>query len=264
MGKPKSEYSIQTVSNALRLFEAFYEEDELGVSELARRLELHKNNVFRLLATLEQGGYIEQSDENDLYRLGSRCLELGRAFTRGHSLLRCARPILEELCENSGESVHLGVLQDFEVVHLDGEQPSQLVVTASRIGRRLPVHSTALGKVLLGCSEESVREQFDRKFVSDSELPRSSASTIVDGHKLFEHLRTVAVQGYAIDIEECAEGLCCAAAPVHDARGRVIAALSVSGPAYRLSEEDILREIVPLVSAAADRLSQELGHSSSS
>jgi len=71
MGKPKSEYSIQTVSNALRLFEAFYEEDELGVSELARRLELHKNNVFRLLATLEQGGYIEQSDENDLYRLGS-------------------------------------------------------------------------------------------------------------------------------------------------------------------------------------------------
>ena len=95
MSKPKSEYSIQTVSNALRVLEVFYEEHEIGVSELSRLLNLHKNNVFRLLATLEESGYIEQSEQSERYRLGVRCLELGRAYLRANSLLHCARPILE-------------------------------------------------------------------------------------------------------------------------------------------------------------------------
>ena len=95
--KPKSDYSIQTVSNALRMLESFYKSDELGVSELSRRLRLHKNNVFRLLATLEEHGYIEQSLETERYRLGTRCLELSQSFARGNALLQRAHPILNEL-----------------------------------------------------------------------------------------------------------------------------------------------------------------------
>ena len=101
--KPKSDYSIQTVSNALRMLESFYRTDELGVSELVRRLRLHKNSVFRLLATREEHGYIEQSPETERYRLGTRCLELGQGFSRGHALLRRARPVLEELALKAGE-----------------------------------------------------------------------------------------------------------------------------------------------------------------
>ena len=125
MPKPKSDYSIQTVTNALRLLESFFDDDELGVSELSRRLGLHKNNVFRLLATLEQSGYIEQSSRSERYRLGAGCLELGCAFSRSHGLLDCARPLLEDLSQQLQEAAHLAVLRDFEVVHLVGIQPSR-------------------------------------------------------------------------------------------------------------------------------------------
>ena len=111
--KPKSDYVIQTVVNALRLLEEFHSEDELGVTELSRRLKLHKNNVFRLLATLEQRDYIEQSPANERYRIGARCLELGEAFCRSHSLLERARPTLRDLARTAGETAHLALMARF-------------------------------------------------------------------------------------------------------------------------------------------------------
>ncbi len=259
MTKSKSDYSIQTVRNALRVLEVFYSEDEVGVSDLSRRLDLHKNNAFRLLATLEERGYIEQSSGSDLYRLGPRCLELGRAFARGNTLLACARPILEEMVRATNESAHIAVLQNYEVVHLDGEQPAQLVLTASRVGRRLPPHCTAMGKVLLGCGDERTRERFDREQVSVGGLRARTPQTITDRDKFFEHLSMVAVQGSALDVEECEIGLCCAAAPVFDGDGQLRAALSISGPRFRLDPDVLVREAVPAVVEAADRLSEMLG-----
>lgn len=258
--KPKSDYVIQTVVNALRLLEEFDGHDELGVTELARHLDLHKNNVFRLLATLEQRGYIEQSDDTERYRLGFRCLDLGEAFCRSHSLRDWARPVLRDLARHANETAHLGVLSGFEVVHLDGEVLQQPVLTGSRVGRRLPLHCTALGKVLLGCADEDCRQSYDRTVVAGRPLPRRTARTIVDPVKFFEHIRTAAGQGFAVDREECEDGLSCAAAPVYDRSGAAIAALSVSGPAFRLHEDRLLGEIVPQVTAAAERLSRQLGH----
>lgn len=262
MAKSKSDYSIQTVSNALRLLESFRGEEELGVSELSRRLNLHKNNVFRLLATLEQVGYVEQSANSDRYTLGARCVELGRAYARGHTLLRRARPVLEGLASELRESAHLGVLRNFEVLHLDGEQPDELLLAASRVGRRLPAHCTALGKVLLGCADEPYRISYDRAIASAGGLGARTPATITDPDKFFEHLRAVAAQGFALDVEECERGLCCAAAPVFDATGRALAALSVSGPTFRLSEGALFRNVAPVLTAAAGRLSAELGYSS--
>jgi IclR family KDG regulon transcriptional repressor len=258
--KPKSDYSIQTVGNALRLLETFHEVDELGVSELSRRLSLHKNNVFRLLATLEQHGYIDQSPETEEYRLGGRCLDLGRSYARSHPLLRCSGPALESLSESVKESAHLAVLRDHEVAHIDGRQPVQLVLTASRIGRRLPAHSTALGKVLLGCAEQGVREDYDRDHVGSTGLAQHTDDTITDSHKLFEHLRGVAVQGYAIDLGEYEAGLHCVAAPVHDESSRLVAAISVSGPSFRMGEGVLEREVVDAVTRHAYELSQQLGY----
>jgi DNA-binding IclR family transcriptional regulator len=257
--RSKSDYVIQTVRNALRVLEEFREDNTLGVTELARRLDLHKNNVFRILATLEQQGYVEQVGENEAYRLGVRCLELGRAYAASRSLMRLARPMLEALVRGSGESAHLGELRGFEVVHLDGEQGTQLVQTSLRVGRTLPAHCTALGKVLLAYSRPDQRERFDREVIARIGLVPRTPHTLTDRDKLLEHLHGVAAQGFAVDLEECEHGLCCAAAPVFDASGRLVAAVSLSGPAFRLSEDTLRRLAVPSVLAAAQALSRQLG-----
>lgn len=259
MKKPKGDYAIQAVVNAIRLLETFRDEEEQGVTPLAKRLDLHKNNVFRILATLEQLGYIEQCGESGRYRLGVRSLELGQSFGRSRNLLRRARPILDELVLTSGESTHLGLLRDQHVVHVEGRCPERLVLTGTRVGRSLPAHCTALGKVLLACSPTGTLEAFDRSVVAGGNLPKLTASTICDPAKFFEHVRAVASRGFALDLEECEPGLCCAAAPVYDGEGRLVAAVSVSGPSFRLTEEHLHDEIVPLVVAAAERLSRELG-----
>jgi DNA-binding IclR family transcriptional regulator len=258
MRKPKGEYAIQTVINAMRLLEAFRDEEELGVTELSRRLGLHKNNVFRLLATLEQEGYIEQSADTERYRLGVRVLELGSSFTRSRSLLCSAEPVLEALAAATRESCHLGMLRDFEVVHLRGRQTERAVMSALREGQRLPAHCTALGKVLVGCASEELRQAYDR-FIGEARLEARTENTIVDRHKLFDHLRGVAVRGVALDLSECEDGLACVAAPVHAADGSIVAALSVSGPESRLDETRLRAEITPQVVAAAERLSKALG-----
>jgi DNA-binding IclR family transcriptional regulator len=259
--KDKREYTIQTVANAFRLLDEFHDAEELGVTELASRLGLHKNNVFRLLATLEQFGYIEQSRSTERYRLGVRSFELGRAYYRSRDLLRRARPVLQELARCTDESAHIAKLQGFDVVHLDGAVAPRLVQTGLRVGRRLPVHCTALGKVLLGCASPELRQAFDREVVWTGDgLGRRTDATIVDRDKFFEHLRTVAVGRFALDLEECEPGLSCAAAPVFDSEGEVVAAISVSGPAFRLDESRLLQEVRPLAVAAAERLSRELGY----
>ncbi len=261
MKKAKSEYSIQTIVNAFGVLEAFADSEELGVTEISRALGLHKNNVFRILATLELRGYIEQR-AGGRYRLGTRCLELARAFNRaGGDLLRRGRGVLEELGRETGETVHLGVLRDFEVVHLAGLEGRHLVRVASRVGERLPAHCTALGKVLLACGGEPLLREFDRRIGVEPGPERRTAATLVDRDKLLEHIQGVGVRRFALDLEECEPGVCCAAAPVFDESGRVVAAFSVSGPTTRVDERSLLGPVGRAVAAAADRLSSELGYS---
>lgn len=278
--KPKSEYAIQTVSNALRMLEVFHEEDEMGVSELARTLGLHKNNAFRLLATLELAGYIQQTPSTDQYHLGPRCLELGQAFSRSHTLLKQARPVLERLAHETGETAHLGVLgrggeSGFEVIHLDGVLPEQLMLTGLRVGTRLEAYCTAIGKALLAgeianrslglalpeidASAPPAPGSLEAE-LAGARLPRRTETTLDDAVKLVEALRGVQLSGYAVDLEEYAVGVRCAAAPVRDASARVIGALSLSGPSIRLDEERLHGTIAQAVVRAADALSQELGY----
>jgi IclR family KDG regulon transcriptional repressor len=150
-------------------------------------------------------------------------------------------------------------MTSFEVVHVDAQVSPRPVLTPSRVGQRLPVHCTALGKILLGLASECCRQAYDQKVVAGRELPPRTRATIVDPTKFFEHIRTAAGQGYALDLEECEEGLSCAAVPVYDRTGLAVAALSVSGPSFRLGTDELLRNIVPKVTASADRLSRDLG-----
>src|SRR2546430_16626664 len=147
MRREKSNYVIQSVAHALDVIEQFYGElDELGVTELSKRLKLHKNNVFRLLATLESRGYIEQNKATENYRLGIRCLQLGQTYVNQMGLLRQARPILEDVSRESRENTYVAVARRSSVVPLAVVESNMSVGITSGGGEGVPIDSAAVGK----------------------------------------------------------------------------------------------------------------------
>lgn len=259
MQRAKSEYAIQTVSNALRVLEAFETDEVLGVTELAKRLHLHKNNVFRILATLEEKSWVEQCADTERYRLGSVCVRLGHASGRSRSLTRHGRIAMECLTRETAETTHLAVLRGFDVVMLDGVQASGPLVTGLHLGGRLLPHCSAVGKVLVACGDPDTLERYDREVAARGKLAKPTERSLVDRDKLMEHLQEVRVQGFALDLEEYADGVVSAAAPVFDATSLLTAAVAISAPALRVDRGRLEGELVPCVIAAATRLSQQLG-----
>ena len=159
----KTNYVIQSVAHALDVLEQFFgETDELGVTELSKRLKLHKNNVFRLLATLEARGYIEQNRATENYRLGIKCLHLGRRYIDHMGLVRQVRPILADVARRCRESTFVAIMRREGVVPLESAEPVDRVVRITPpLGQPLPLHCTAVGKVHLAFDLE---QQFPRRF----------------------------------------------------------------------------------------------------
>lgn len=254
--KDKTEYVVHAVDRALDILESFgYSKEELGVTELSNKLKLPKNNVFRLLATLECRGYIEQDRRSGNYRLGIKTFEVGNVFLHHLGLRRQARPVLEDLVAKCNETAYLAVLDGPEVVYILMQETAHTVRVASRMGHRLPAYCTAGGKVQLAHeSQERLGEIF-----RDRPLRPWTEKTLTDMRALYAHLRQVAKQGYAIDDEELEPGVRCVAAPVRDYSRRLVAGVGLAGPVSRLSMERIESELVPLVVEAGVRLSQRLG-----
>lgn len=254
--RDKSNYIIQSVAHALDVLEEFRGDmDELGVTELSKKLKLHKNNVFRILATLQSRNYIEQNKTNDNYRLGIKCLELGQTFVQQRGLLKQAQPILKELADRTAETSYLSILRGNEVVYLDAVETTSTVRVISRVGLHMPVHATAAGKALIAFeSEEELRKRFP------AELQKFTANTITAPNDILKNLEEAREAGYATDLEEFEEGLHCIASPIRDYTRKVIAAVSVSGPAHRLSVERIAQTIGPEVSRCGKALSTRLGY----
>lgn len=255
--KEKSEYIIQAVSHALDLLEQFHGEvDELGVTELSKRLKLHKNNVFRLLATLESRGYIEQNKATENYRLGLKALELGQTFIKQMGLLRQAKPILENMRSACNETCYVVIFKDGHVVYLDMVETDMTVRVVTRVGSRLPAYCTASGKVHMAfMSEDEIDE-----ILPEEEFKTFTATTIKNRKELRKELKEVAEQGYAVDLEELDLSVNCIAAPIRDYTRRIVGAISISGPTMRLSTERITSELVPLVLKSAEELSTRLGY----
>ncbi len=255
MQREKTNYVIQSVAHALDVLEQFYGElDELGVTELSKRLKLHKNNVFRLLATLESRGYIEQNKATENYRLGIRCLQLGQTYIHQMGLLRQAGPILEDVSRQSRENTYVAVLRRSAVVPVTVVESTLPVRIISNVGETLPLHATAVGKAYLAFeSEEGLRNAVGNT------LEKFTDKTITDLHALADHLKGVAARGYAVDNGEHLIDVRSVAVPIRDYTRNVVGALAVSGPAYRLSSERIDKELAPLVTKAGKDLSVRLG-----
>ena len=258
MGKrEKSSYIIQSVAHALDLLEEFSGDvNELGVTELSRRLKLHKNNVFRLLATLEAKGYVEQNKITENYRLGLKALELGQRYIKQVGLIKQAKPFLEEIVNRVNETTYLGILRDGFAVYLDAVEAKRTVRVVSRVGLRLPAHCSAIGKAQVAYLSES---ELERIFPNKT-LEKFTENTITDREKLFEHLREVRERGYAIDNEEYEKEVKCVGVPIFDYTGRVVGGISVSGPAYRMTDKRLEEEIIPVVKEVGEKISRKLGY----
>jgi len=255
--RKKTDYIIQSVDHALDVLEAFHgEEDELGITELSRRLKLHKNNIFRILATLENRGYIEQNRSTDNYRLGLGTLDLGQTYIRHTGLLRVARPVMEELNRKVNENVYIGILKERYAFYLDVVESTHTVRVLSRVGCRVPAYCAAIGKAQLAFeAPESVLEILGKK-----ELKKFTPKTISDREKLIEHLLLIKEVGYAVDDEEWDEGVRCVGAPIFDYTRKAVGAISISGPSARMGLDQLKKEFVPLVKKACGDISRRLGY----
>jgi IclR family KDG regulon transcriptional repressor len=253
--REKSNYIIQAVAHALDVLEQFYNDGELGVTELSKRLKLHKNNVFRILATLESRGYIEQNRSTENYRLGTKCLQLGQTYIQHMGLLQQARPIMVEVVKACHESAYVAVMRKGQVVPLDMVESDQPVRIVSHIGENLPLYCTAAGKVHLAFEPvEEVQRSFPNGF------EQHTTNTITDRSVLLEQLKTIAGLGYAVENGEFLTDVRTVAVPIRDYTRTVVGSLAVSGPSYRIPSERIEREIAPLVLKAGRELSSRLGY----
>ena len=244
---------LRSVSRALRSLELIADAGELGVSELGRRLGVHKATASRLAATLAERGLVERDPDTERYRLGFGLIRLAGAAMAGLDLVRTARPVLEDLADRTRETVNLGVLSGDDVIYVDQATGARSIVSVSWVGRRTPLHCTASGKVLMAFGPDAERER-----LLSQPLRRETARTIVDAQALSAHLQQVRTRGYAETQEELEDGLNAVAAPVRQADGTVAAALSVSGPAFRVRAIDLPR-LGRVTADAATAISRRLG-----
>lgn len=246
--------AIRAVERAAAILKAFSPiTPSLGVSELARRLALHKSTVHRLLTTLEHEGFIVQ-DAGGRYRLGLQLFELGSLVVNSMELQKIARGPLEEVHRACGETVHLAILDEGEVVYIDKIESTHQLRMHSLIGRRSPAHCTGLGKVLLAWLPAPALDQIIRRG-----LRTYTSRTISSPDTLRNHLALVRQRGYAIDDGEHEELIRCAAAPVFDHTGAVVAAVSIASVGVDV-ESARFKEYVRLVQSCTQAISQALGH----
>jgi|SRR4051812_13031574 DNA-binding IclR family transcriptional regulator len=252
-GERSSVAAVQSVDRALSVLEILAAHGEVGVTEVAAELGVHKSTAFRLVAVLESRGFVEQLADRGKYRLGFGVVRLAGAAAAQLDIAQEGRPICEALAADLEETVNIAILDSDRAVNVSQVRGPAALSTHNWVGQGTPLHATSSGKVLLAHAPEAIR-----KGVLSRELPRFTPRTITDPEALQDHLDRIVEQGWASTVEEYEVGLNAVAAPVRDADGAVIAALSVSGPSFRMDSEDFPR-VARRLMAGAGELSRRLG-----
>ncbi len=230
-------------------------DDPRGVSlkDVATGLDLNKSTALRLFEPLIDFGLVAQDDETGRFRLGSRVVSLGQSFLSRVDLRAIAHPALRTLMTATGETVHLVIYDHPDVVYVDKVESPNVVHMRSEIGKRMPAYSTATGKAFLAhLPDDRVADAIARG------LPRRTANTITTERELLDALDEVRARGWAVDDVENEDGVRCVGAPILDHLGAVVAALSVSGPTMRVTE-DRVPELGEQVKATAKEISRRIG-----
>ncbi len=245
--------SVQRAIDILNLFDGRC--PELGTTDIARALGLHKSTTASLVYTLEANGFLNQNPETRKYRLGLKLVERAFAMLDQVEIRQIAYPHLNELRNQWNETVNLGILDGPDMVYVERMLGTKALGMRSEVGRRAPAHATALGKAILSCLSLSEA----RSFVDRYGLPSITPKTITDPDAFFIELDKTRERGYAIDDEENEIGGRCVAVPIFDHTGQAIAAVSVSAPTTRLPREDVPR-VGAQVRETAKAISRGLGY----
>lgn len=251
----RTTYRVQVLERAVDILQVLSDDSrELAAAEVAERLALHKSTIHRLLTVLDQHRLIRRNAETGRYALGLRLFEFGTRAVHGLRLRDQAQPHLDQLARETGETAHICVFDNGEMVSVAyAEGPRSLRMPAT-VGRRTPAYCSAVGKAIVAfLSESAVDEVLARPLSSCTE------KTLVTREALFADLRQVRIRGYSVDNEEIEKGLRCVGAPVWNYSSEVTAAVSVAGPAFRITRSRV-PAMARAVVAMAQCLSAELGY----
>ena len=251
-----SPYRVQVVDRALAALDVLANRSsECSLVELCTALKLHKSTVHRLMMVLEQHRLVDKNPETGGYRLGLKLFEFGSKAIAALDPRRHARRHLDRLQREVGETVFFCILDDGQVFYIEKVESQQSIRTACTVGSRAPAYCTAVGKAMLAELPDAEVNDIVRRWG----LKAITQNTITTPAALKAELRAVRSRGYAIDNEEKEEGLRCISAAVRGHSGKLFAAISVSGPAFRITKERI-PEIGQIVIRTASDLSAEFGY----
>ncbi|MEU3415704.1 MULTISPECIES: IclR family transcriptional regulator [unclassified Streptomyces] len=246
--------AVQSVDRAVTVLEILARHGEAGVTEVAAELDVHKSTAFRLLGVLENRGLVAQAKDRGKYYLGAGVLRLAGAAAVRLDISQEAVPVCREVADELGETVNIAVLDDDAAVNIMQARGTAAVTAQNWLGRRTPLHATSSGKVLLAHLPPTLREGLLAR-----PLTRFTDRTVTGAAMLRAELEAVVRQGYGVTVEELEPGLAAVAAPVRAHDGEVIAAISVSGPVYRL-DADRLPQVAERTAAAGAELSRRMGY----
>ncbi len=251
-----NEYLINSIIRAVDILELYNHHDtELGISEMARRLNLYKSTVYRIVSTLEHKGMLEQDPQSGKYRLGLKLYKLGILARNDDELISISSPHLKRLTEKTGETSNMVVMDGSMSVYIAQYESSRMVRMFTRLGAKVFPHCNGAGKVLLSDMTEDEIEYV----IAANGLPRYTQNTITTREKLMNELKLIKSRGYAVDNQEREEGVMCLAAPVKDGSGKVIAAISISGPRDRFGKNRV-EELIRAVREEAGEISTACGY----
>lgn len=249
-------YQVRALDRALDILDTFsLAEPELTLTEIAARVSLAKSTATRLLAVLEERGYVERSATTDRYRIGVRAFEIGNIYIQTTTVEIEAQPFLRRLAAACNQTANLGVLSRAEVVHIAVVEPDRPIRFSTAIGQREHAYCTGLGKALLA---ELAEEHLAAHLPAEGLVARTPR-TLTTLDTLRADLARTREQGFALDDEESYAGLRCVAVPIHDARGQTVASISVSGPLAEFTATTI-PGYVGALQAAASGISARLGN----
>lgn len=251
----KVNYNIRVLERAIRVLDLLAEKEPRKLSELSNVLNISSTTMFRILETLAEHQYVLRDEQKKGYRLGIRCLELSSAYYEQDDIRKIALTDLDWLRDKTGETVHMGVLDNMEVVYIEKLQGLHAIgLMSSRIGRRSPSYCTGLGKALIAYEDlETIQSYFDR-----TGLHAYTTRTIRTVGELLKRLEEIRIKGYALDLGEHEPDVRCISTPVFNGQGKVIAAISVSGPASRMEPLEDNSGLIDFTLEAARRITKKL------
>lgn len=257
---PRPNNLVQTIQRVSLILDILGQSPQgISIRDLSARIKLPKGTTHRLLSSLSYFGYVRQNQKSRNYFLGLKLVELGQLLLNQLDLRKEAESFLRDLAERTKETVHMVFLDRDEIVYIDKVELDHNLSglrMASRIGLRNPAHSCAVGKVLFSHLPE---EELDR-IIKEKGLIKRTENTITDPPQLKEHLKSVRSQGYAVDDEENERGIRCIAAPIFNEADKAVAAVSISGPAFRVTKKVIQERLKKEVMKTALKISQRLGY----